>query len=52
MRNLSLRFLSSQDVGQVLHDIPEVEDCGEIEDIMDMDVLETLIRKRVFSRLV
>lgn len=45
MRNLSLRFLSSQDVGQVLHDIPEVEACGEIEDIMDMDVLETLIRK-------
>lgn len=45
MRNLSLRFLSSQDVGQVLHDIPEVEDCGEIEDIMDMDVLEILIRK-------
>lgn len=45
MRNLSLRFLQSQDLAQVLHNLPEVEDTPQIDDIIDLATLESLIKK-------
>lgn len=45
MKNLALQFLQSQDVASVLHEIPEVEDAPEIQDIIDMATLESLIHK-------
>ncbi len=45
MKNLSLQFLQAQDVDKVLHDIPEVEDTPEFDDIIDLPVLEMLIKK-------
>lgn len=45
MKNLSLQFLQSQDMAQILHDIPEVEDTAEIDDILDFNTLESLIAK-------
>lgn len=45
MKNLSLQFLQSQDVAQMLHDIPEVEDTPQIDEIIDLATLETLIKK-------
>lgn len=45
MKNLSLQFLQAQDVAQMLHDIPEVEDTPQIDEIIDLATLETLIKK-------
>lgn len=45
MKNLSLQFLQMQDVTKMLHEIPEVEDTPELDEIIDMDILESLIRK-------
>lgn len=45
MKNLSLQFLNNQDLSKVLHDIPEVEDTPSMEEIIDFDTLEQLIRK-------
>lgn len=45
MKNLSLQFLQSQDVAGLLHDIPEMEDTPEINEIIDLEVLESLVRK-------
>lgn len=45
MKNLSLRFLHNQDVASMLHEIPEVEDTPDFEDIIDFTTLESLIRK-------
>lgn len=45
MKNLSLQFLHTQDVAKILHDLPEIEDTPEIEEIIDLDTLETLITK-------
>ncbi len=46
MKNLSLQYLQQQDVAEILHDIPEMEDTDDvppIEEIIGMDVLEQLI---------
>ncbi|MDE6096924.1 MAG: sigma-70 family RNA polymerase sigma factor [Muribaculaceae bacterium] len=45
MKNLSLQFLHTQDVAQMLHDLPEIEDTPELESVIDLDVLESLIKK-------
>lgn len=45
MRNLSLQFLQNQDVVEILHDLPEVEEAPEIENMIDLETLEVLIRK-------
>lgn len=45
MKNLSLQFLQAQDVVSILHEIPEVEDSPEFNDIIDLSTLETLIKK-------
>lgn len=45
MKNLSLQFLQSQDVVTILHDLPEVEDTPNLEDIIDIDTLNNLITK-------
>lgn len=45
MKNLSLRFLHNQDVASMLHEIPEVEDTPDFEEIIDFTTLESLIRK-------
>lgn len=45
MRNLALQFLREQDINVVLHEIPEVEDTKDLEDIIDLDVLEAMIRR-------
>ncbi len=45
IKNLSLQFLQAQSVEKILHDIPEVEDTPEFEDIIDLSVLESLIQK-------
>lgn len=45
MKNLSLRFLQEQDMAQILHEIPEVEDTPELSEILDLETLETLIAK-------
>lgn len=43
MKNLSLQFLHTQDVAVILHELPEVEDSGDIQDVLDLEVLESLI---------
>ncbi len=45
MKNLSLQFLQEQDVAQLLHEEKEVEDPAIVDNIIDMEVLESLIRK-------
>lgn len=45
MKNLSLQFLQTQDVTTILSDIPEVEDAPEIDDFIDFDTLESLIKR-------
>lgn len=45
MKNLSLKFLQNQDIVTILHDLPEVENPPEMEEIIDMATLESLIRK-------
>ncbi len=45
MKNLSLQFLQAQDVVGILHELPEVEDSPEFDDIIDLPTLEALIRK-------
>ena len=45
MKNLSLRFLQSQDVAAMLHDLPEIEDTPDITEIISLDTLEELMRK-------
>lgn len=45
MKNLSLQFLRLQDVGAMLHEIPETEDTPLAEDFLDMETLESLIKK-------
>lgn len=45
MKNLSLQFLQAQDVVTILHEIPEVEDTPEFNDIIDLPTLEALIQK-------
>lgn len=46
MKNLSLQFLKSQDLVQILHEIPEKEDEAPYpEDFIDLDTLEILIKK-------
>lgn len=43
MKNLSLRFLNSQDMSAILHELPDVPDTPEIEDIIDIETLERLM---------
>lgn len=45
MKNLSLQFLRLQDVGTMLHEIPETEDTPHAEDFLDMATLESLIKE-------
>lgn len=45
MRNLALQFLREQDIAVILHDIPEVEETQEFEELMDIEMLESLIHK-------
>ena len=45
MKNLSLRFLQEQDVAQMLHELPEMEAAPQIEEIIDLNTLENLIKK-------
>lgn len=45
MKNLSLQFLSSQDLAGILHELPEIEDTPKIDEILDLDTLEMLIKK-------
>lgn len=45
MKNLSLQFLSSQDVASMLHELPEIEDTPKIDEIIDLETLEMLIKK-------
>lgn len=45
MKNLSLQYLQAQDMATILSDIPEVEDTPEIDDILDLETLESLIEK-------
>ena len=45
MKNLSLQFLQSQDMAQILHEIPEMEDTPDVDDILDLETLESLIAK-------
>lgn len=45
MKNLSLQFLQAQNVELLLHNIPDVEDTPEFDDIIDLTVLESLIQK-------
>ncbi len=44
MKNLSLKFLQSQNVASILEEIPEdIEDNAEIDEIIDFATLESLI---------
>ena len=45
MKNLSLQFLHTQDLTTMLHDIPEVEEAPEIDEFIDLDTLESLIKR-------
>lgn len=45
MKNLSLQFLQAQDVVGILHELPEVEDSPEFDDIIDLPTIEALIHK-------
>ncbi|MDE5791044.1 MAG: sigma-70 family RNA polymerase sigma factor [Muribaculaceae bacterium] len=43
MRNLSLKFLKSRDVAQLIDDLPDVEDSQLIENVVDFDILTSQI---------
>ncbi|MDE6561796.1 MAG: sigma-70 family RNA polymerase sigma factor [Muribaculaceae bacterium] len=45
MKNLSLKYLQAQTVTSILEEIPEIVEEPEIDDIIDFDTLETLIRQ-------
>lgn len=45
MKNLSLQFLHSQDVAVILHEIPEMAETPEIDNLLDLETLESLILK-------
>lgn len=45
MKNLSLQFLQAQDVAEMLHEVPDVEDTPQIDEIIDLPTLESLIKK-------
>lgn len=45
MKNIALQFLKNQDVTTILSEVPDVEDTPEMDDILDFDTLESLIRK-------
>ena len=45
MKNLSLQFLHLQDIGPILHDIPDTADTPAIDEFLDMETLESLIRE-------
>lgn len=45
MKNLSLQFLRLQDVGAMLHEIPETEDTPLADEFLDMETLESLIKE-------
>lgn len=43
MKNLSLKFLQSQNVASILEEIPDMEDDAEIDEVIDFETLEKLI---------
>lgn len=43
MKNLSLQFLHNQDIVTILHELPEVEEPPQLEEIIDIETLESLI---------
>ncbi len=43
MKNLSLKYLQAQTVTSILEEIPEIVEEPEVEDILDFDILESLI---------
>ncbi|MDE6022826.1 MAG: sigma-70 family RNA polymerase sigma factor [Muribaculaceae bacterium] len=43
MKNLSLKFLQSQNVASILEEIPDMEDDTEIDEVIDFETLEKLI---------
>lgn len=45
MKNLSIQFLQAQDLVTILHEIPEVEDSPDFNDIIDLATLESLIQE-------
>lgn len=45
MKNLALQFLHLQDVGAMLHDIPDTADTPAIDEFLDMETLESLIKE-------
>lgn len=45
IKNLSLQFLKSQDVAEILHDIPDMEEEQDPENFIDIKTLEYLINK-------
>lgn len=45
MKNLSLKYLQAQTVTSILEEIPETIEEPEIDNILDFDTLESLIRK-------
>lgn len=45
MKNLSLKYLQAQTVSSILDEIPDTIEEPEIDNILDFDTLESLIRK-------
>lgn len=45
MRNLALRFLHEQDISTMLDEMPEMMDSPELDGFIDLDTLESLIKK-------
>ena len=45
MKNLALQFLHLQDVGAMLHEIPEIADTPSIDEFLDIETLESLIKE-------
>ncbi|MDE6368558.1 MAG: sigma-70 family RNA polymerase sigma factor [Muribaculaceae bacterium] len=45
MKNLSLKLLQSQNVASILEEIPETEDKIEIDETLDFETIELLIRQ-------
>lgn len=45
MKNLSLQYLQAQDMATIIRDIPDVEETPEMPDILDMEILESLMEK-------
>lgn len=43
MRNLALKFLNSRDIAQLLHELPDIEDQKEVEDLLDLDLLVSMV---------